>query len=121
MFKLVVLVSCAISCFLTLSTRFTGQLGSLTLSEEVRNQETLKNQLKYEKRATRVADSAGAAFAVAGAASGMGGGVDGEGVCESDVVVDMVEVSGEKSGRGGECVVCCVMCCHLVNVMNCMS
>jgi len=101
----------AISCYLTLTTRFTGQLGSLTLSEEVRNQETLKNQLKYEKRATRVADSVSAG--AAGAASGVSGAMDGEGLRESDVVVDMVEVSGEKSGRG-ECAVHCGLC-----VVNC--
>ena len=86
----------------------TGRLDSLSLSEEVRNQETLKNQQKYERRAARANDSATAASAArAGDGSGVGdgsgaGGVDGdsEGLSEGDVVVEMAGVSAGKAGKG---------------------
>ena len=80
----------------------------------MRNQETLKNQLKYEKRATRINDTAIAAAAGASGVVGGVSGVEGEGgegvVSEGDVLVDMVQVSGEKSGRGKlRCSLCCLL------------
>jgi len=61
----------------------------------VRNAETLKNQLKYEKRATRLAESA-----VTSMSSGLGGeGADGD---NNSGMVDASEiVLGLESGLSG--------------------
>lgn len=70
-------------------------MNNVTISEEVRNAETLKNQLKYEKRATRLAETA-----VTSMASGLGGeGADGD---NNSGMVDASEiVLGLESGLSG--------------------
>ncbi len=89
------------SAYVPFATFFKSLLGTVacmnnvTISEEVRNAETLKNQLKYEKRATRLAETA-----VTSMASGLGGeGAEGD---NNSGMVDASEiVLGLESGLSG--------------------
>ena len=80
-----------------------ASMNNVTISEEVRNAETLKNQLKYEKRATRLAESA-----VTSMASGDGSdGVDGDnnsGMLDASEIVLGLEngMSGAKAEFAGK-------------------
>lgn len=88
----------AVSGALSAGTEAVVGVEADTLLQELRNKETLKNQLKYQMRSRDGASlSAGDAYA---AAEGAAAGGDGDGMVLDEVTVDVagVPVSGVKAG-----------------------
>ena len=78
-------------------------MNNVTISEEVRNAETLKNQLKYEKRATHLAESAVTSMASGDGNDGVDGDINSGMLDASEIVLGLESgLSGAKAEFAGK-------------------